>query len=64
MSLIVSSLLVYLTFAAAGDKVETAISIAYSCRLFTDDMGIIELREQEFHVGDSEAAVVQVRPKP
>ena len=30
-----------------GDKVETAISIAYSCRLFTDDMGVVELREAD-----------------
>jgi magnesium-transporting ATPase (P-type) len=27
-----------------GDKVETAISIALSCRLFTEDMAIIEVR--------------------
>lgn len=44
----------------AGDKVETAISIAYSCRLFTDDMGIIEMREQEFlHASDPDS-VIQV----
>jgi magnesium-transporting ATPase (P-type) len=30
-----------------GDKVETAISIAYSCRLFTEDMGLVEFREHE-----------------
>ncbi|KAI8470537.1 MAG: ATPase, phospholipid transporter [Monoraphidium minutum] len=30
-----------------GDKLETAISIAYSCRLFTEDMGVVELREAE-----------------
>jgi predicted Fe-Mo cluster-binding NifX family protein len=30
-----------------GDKVETAISIAYSCRLFTEDMGLVEFREAE-----------------
>jgi magnesium-transporting ATPase (P-type) len=31
-----------------GDKVETAISIAYSSRLFTQAMGIVEFREEEF----------------
>ncbi|KAF8063036.1 ATP8B4 [Scenedesmus sp. PABB004] len=31
-----------------GDKVETAISIAYSCRLFTDDMALVEFREADF----------------
>lgn len=31
-----------------GDKVETAISIAYSCKLFTEDMAVIELREADF----------------
>jgi magnesium-transporting ATPase (P-type) len=30
-----------------GDKVETAISIACSCRLFTEDMGLVEFREAE-----------------
>lgn len=30
-----------------GDKPETATSIAYSCRLFTDDMGVVNLREAE-----------------
>lgn len=31
-----------------GDKVETAISIAWSCRLFADGMGIITFREEDF----------------
>lgn len=31
-----------------GDKVETAISIAWSCRLFVEGMGIITFREQDF----------------
>lgn len=35
----------------AGDKVETAISIAFSCHLFTPDMGIVELRESDFTNG-------------
>lgn len=26
-----------------GDKVETAISIAFSCRLFTEDMALVEV---------------------
>lgn len=30
-----------------GDKVETAISIAFSCKLFTDDMGVVEFRESD-----------------
>lgn len=39
-----------------GDKVETAISIAYSCRLFTEDMGLVEFREAELAgaVGDDD----------
>jgi magnesium-transporting ATPase (P-type) len=31
-----------------GDKVETAISIAHSCRLFTADMPEVQLRESHF----------------
>ncbi len=31
-----------------GDKVETAISIAFSCRLFSDTMAIVELRDRDF----------------
>ncbi|KAJ9515335.1 hypothetical protein QJQ45_006610 [Haematococcus lacustris] len=31
-----------------GDKVETAISIALSCRLFTEEMALVELRERDF----------------
>ncbi len=31
-----------------GDKVETAISIAFSCRLFTEGMAIVELRDRDF----------------
>ena len=42
---------------------ETAISIAYSCHLFTDDMGIIEMREDEFTASQDDAAVVQVSPQ-
>jgi len=30
-----------------GDKVETAINIALSCRLFTDSMSLVELRERD-----------------
>lgn len=30
-----------------GDKVETAINIALSCRLFTSDMSIVELRDRD-----------------
>jgi magnesium-transporting ATPase (P-type) len=49
---------------AAGDKVETAISIAYSCQLFADQMQIVEVREQEVHEMHEEhgdQGVVQVR---
>lgn len=48
----------------AGDKVETAISIAYSCQLFTDGMQIVEVREHELHDKHQEhgdQGVVQVR---
>ena len=31
-----------------GDKVETAISIAYSCNLFNNDMEVLEFREADF----------------
>ncbi len=31
-----------------GDKVETAISIAFSCRLFSEGMAIVELRDRDF----------------
>lgn len=31
-----------------GDKVETAISIALSCRLFTEEMALVEVRERDF----------------
>jgi magnesium-transporting ATPase (P-type) len=31
-----------------GDKVETATSIAYSCRLFSEGMGIAQLRDAAF----------------
>lgn len=31
-----------------GDKVETAISIAWSCRLFVEGMGIVTFREEDF----------------
>lgn len=39
-----------------GDKVETAISIAYSCRLFTEDMGVLELREGQVGAAGSKAS--------
>ncbi|GLC49980.1 hypothetical protein PLESTB_000329300 [Pleodorina starrii] len=46
-----------------GDKVETAISIAMSCRLFTDQMALVEVRERDFEgTGDDkskEAAVLR-----
>lgn len=48
----------------AGDKVETAISIAYSCQLFAEQMQIVEVREQEVHDKHEEhgdQGVVQVR---
>jgi magnesium-transporting ATPase (P-type) len=45
---------------AAGDKVETAISIAYSCRLFTEDMGILEMREEEFRLATDDDTVLEV----
>lgn len=44
-----------------GDKVETAISIAYSCQLFTDAKGLVEFREAEFGRGKDAAAHEQVR---
>ena len=31
-----------------GDKVETAINIAMSCRLFDQSMALVELRERDF----------------
>lgn len=40
----------------AGDKVETAISIAFSCKLFTEDMQILEMREEEFQAAITNAA--------
>lgn len=40
-----------------GDKVETAISIAYSCHLFTGDMRMVELREAYLSADLDDAAV-------
>ena len=31
-----------------GDKIGTAISIAYSCRLFSQGMPLVILKEQDF----------------
>eukprot|EP00798_Chlamydomonas_sp_ICE-L_P004076 gene4076-14171_t len=31
-----------------GDKVETAINIALSCRLFSSDMSLVEIRDRDF----------------
>ncbi|GFR50254.1 hypothetical protein Agub_g12440 [Astrephomene gubernaculifera] len=38
-----------------GDKVETAISIALSCRLFSEEMALVELRERDLE-GAADAA--------
>lgn len=43
-----------------GDKVETAIAIAMSCRLLTQEMALVEVRERDFEGADNqtkEAAV-------
>ncbi|EFJ44459.1 hypothetical protein VOLCADRAFT_95397 [Volvox carteri f. nagariensis] len=40
-----------------GDKVETAIAIAMSCRLFTQQMALVELRERDFERLDEEAVL-------
>ena len=32
-----------------GDKLETSVSISYSCSLFTNDMTVVTLREADFH---------------
>jgi magnesium-transporting ATPase (P-type) len=44
-----------------GDKVETAISIAFSCRLFMDGMGLVEFREADFKEAEDLDAKKQVR---
>lgn len=44
-----------------GDKVETAISIAYSCRLFNEDMAVVELREMDIGPKAAKASRVDVR---
>lgn len=43
-----------------GDKVETAISIAFSCHLFTPDMGILEFRESDYVHGKTVVDVQNV----
>jgi len=43
-----------------GDKVETAISIAFSCRLFVDGMGLVEFREPDFQKADTVEAKKRV----
>eukprot|EP00775_Hariotina_reticulata_P007204 gene7204-7418_t len=43
-----------------GDKVETAISIAFSCRLFMDGMGLVEFREADFKQAEDLDAQKQV----
>lgn len=40
---------------------ETAISIAYSCHLFTGDMRMVELREAYLSADLDDAAVREVR---
>jgi magnesium-transporting ATPase (P-type) len=47
-----------------GDKVETAISIAYSCHLFSGDMRMVELREAYLPADLDDAAVREVGPRP
>lgn len=42
-----------------GDKVETAISIALSCRLFCEDMALVELRERDFISAAVNAGAIQ-----
>ncbi len=44
----------------SGDKVETAISIAFSCHLFTPDMGILEFRESDFELGKTTVDIQNV----
>ncbi|KAG2451812.1 hypothetical protein HYH02_003588 [Chlamydomonas schloesseri] len=43
-----------------GDKVETAISIALSCRLFTEEMALVEVRERDFEDAKEESDVASV----
>lgn len=40
----------------AGDKIGTAISIAYSCRLFSQGMPLVILKEQDFEEAVHRAA--------
>ncbi|KAG2485813.1 hypothetical protein HYH03_015523 [Edaphochlamys debaryana] len=45
-----------------GDKVETAISIALSCKLFTEEMALVEVRERDFEAAKDlaeEAAILR-----
>jgi len=44
------------THSAAGDKIGTAISIAYSCRLFSQHMPLVILKEQDFEAAVNVAA--------
>lgn len=44
-----------------GDKVETAISIAYSCRLFNEEMAVVELREADIGPKAAKASRLDVR---
>lgn len=44
-----------------GDKVETATSIAYSCRLFTEGMSIVEMRDASFEGATDTAMQEAVR---
>lgn len=43
-----------------GDKVETAISIALACRLFTENMELVELRERDFESARSPEGIADV----
>ena len=44
-----------------GDKVETAVNIALSCRLFDSSMSIVELRERDLEEASSPEQQALVR---
>ena len=44
-----------------GDKLETAINIALACRLFTQSMSLVEMRDRDFQNVVGTAAEAEVR---
>ena len=47
-----------------GDKLETAINIALACRLFTQSMSLVEMRDRDFQNVVGTAAEAEVRAIP